>query len=322
MGYAQAGVEIMGKSSDLKTGIRSWFRIPQSRREFVDRLIFVILAVITVIIVLPFFAIIFEVVSQGWMLLTPAFILTNMEGFAEGGIRNAIVGSLELVAIACVFAIPLCVGAAIYTTEYSLRRSGQKRQWVRTVDKWINRIVEFTADVLAGVPSIIFGAFGLIFFVALFGRSLIAGALTLSLMMIPTILRTTQESLRAVPISLREASLALGATTWSTSWRVVLRAAMAGIITGVLLAIGRVIGETAPLLFTTGYNFDAPWGLLDAVASLPFTIYLYALQGHTEIIRMRAYTTAIVLVVIVFVVDMIANWASKKVGLVVRAGGV
>ncbi len=312
----------MAKTKKADSRLQSLLRIPRTRREFIDRFVFVLLATTVVIIVIPFFAIIFEVIAQGWMLLTPAFILTNMQGFAEGGIRNAIVGSIELVAIACIVAIPLCVGAAVYTTEYSQRGTGKRRGWLKTLDNCVNLIVEFTADVLAGVPSIIFGAFGLIFFVALFGRSLIAGALTLSLMMIPTILRTTQESLRAVPLSLREASLAVGATTWSTSWRVVLRAAMAGIITGVLLAIGRVIGETAPLLFTTGYNFDAPWGLLDAVASLPFTIYLYALQGHTEIIRMRAYTTAIVLVAIVFVVDIIANWASKKVGLVVRAGGV
>jgi phosphate transport system permease protein len=312
----------MGTSKSITRELRSWFRLPKSRREFLDRLTFVFLAAIAVIITLPFFAIVFEVVANGWILLNPAFILTNMVGFAEGGIRNAIVGSIELVAIASMVAIPLCVGAAIYTTEYAQRGRRRARRWVQELNKWVIRIVEFTADVLAGVPSIIFGAFGLIFFVAVFGRSLIAGALTLALMMIPTILRTTQESLRAVPLSLREASLALGATTWSTSWRVVLRAALAGIITGILLAIGRVIGETAPLLFTTGFNFDAPWGFLDAIASLPFTIYLYALQGHTEIIRLRAYSTAIVLIGIVFVVDVMAVWASKKVGLVVRAGGV
>lgn len=312
----------MSSSKASTREMRSWLRLPKSRREFLDRFAFILFAVIALIVTIPFFAIVYEVIAQGWILLSPGFILTNMEGFAEGGIRNAIVGSMELVVIACVIAVPLCVGAAVYTTEYAQRAGRRTRRWVRTLNKWVIRIVEFTADVLAGVPSIIFGAFGLIFFVTVFGRSLIAGALTLALMMIPTILRTTQESLRAVPLNLREASLALGATTWSTSWRVVLRAAFAGIITGVLLAIGRVMGETAPLLFTTGFNFDEPWGLLDAVASLPFTIYLYALQGHTEIIRLRAYTTAIVLVAIVFVVDVVAVWASKKVGLVVRGGGV
>ncbi|MFX1318252.1 MAG: phosphate ABC transporter permease PstA [Promethearchaeota archaeon] len=308
-------------------------RLLKSRREFLDIFAFGLLAVIAVIITIPFFAIVFEVINQGWILLfspidpngrfSPGwFILQIMEGFAGGGIRNAIVGSLELVVLASVVAIPLCVGAAVYTTEYAQRAGGRTKMWMRRFNKWVIRIVEFTADVLAGVPSIIFGAFGLIFFVQIFGRSLIAGALTLGLMMIPTILRTTQESLRAVPVNLREASLAVGATTWSTSWRVVIRAAFAGIITGVLLAVGRVIGETAPLLFTTGFNFDNPWGLLDAVASLPFTIYLYALQGHTTEIRLRAYSAAIVLVIIVFVVDVVALWGSKKVGLVVRAGGV
>lgn len=300
----------MGAVRNSLGELRKWLRFPRTRREFIDRAAFILFAIIAVISVIPFFAIVFEVVAQGWMLLNPAFLLTNMEGFGGGGIRNAIVGSLELVAIASFVSIPLCVGAAIYTTEYA-KKGG-----------WIHKIVEFTADTLAGVPSIIFGSFGLILFVALWGKSLLAGALTLSLMMIPTILRTTQESLRAVPMNLREASLALGATTWSTSWRVVIRAALAGIITGILLAIGRVIGETAPLLFTTGFNFDSPWGIFDAVASLPFTIYKYAMLGADPLIRMRAYSTGIVLIGIVLVINLIANWASKKVGLIVRAGGV
>lgn len=311
----------MARTNEVRE-LRKWLRLPKSRRELIDRAAFIIFAVIGVIIVIPFFAIVFEVIAQGWFLLSPSLLLTNMEGFAGGGIRNAIVGSIELVAIACIVAIPLCVGAAIYTTEYAQKSSRSSRRSMRWLNKWINIIVEFTADTLAGVPSIIFGAFGLILFVALFGQSMLAGALTLSLMMIPTVLRTTQESLRAVPMNLREASLALGATTWSTSWRVVLRAAFAGIITGVLLAIGRVIGETAPLLFTTGFNFDRPWGLLDAVASLPFTIYQYALLGADPIIRMRAYSTGIILIGIVLVVDVLANWASKKVGVIVRAGGI
>ncbi len=282
-------------------------RLPKSRREFLDWTVSVILIIAVIVAVVPFFLVIGDILLKGWMLLNPTFVMVNMDGFAGGGIRNAIVGSMEIVLVACIIAIPLCVGAAVYTTEY-------------TKGGWFLRIVEFTADILAGVPSIIFGAFGLIFFVELFGRSLIAGAFTLALMMIPTILRTTQESMRAVPMSLREASLAVGATRWSTTWRVTVRAAFGGIMTGILLAVGRVIGETAPLLFTTGFNFDSPWTLLDAVATLPFTIYQYELLSADPLIRLRSNTTGLVLMIVVLGIDVIANILARKVGIFVRAG--
>jgi phosphate transport system permease protein len=136
-------------------------------------------------------------------------------------------------------------------------------------------------------------------------------------MMIPTVLRTSQESLRAVPISLREASLALGATKWSTTWRVTVRACFPAIVTGVLLAIARIAGETAPLIWTTGYNADTPWSIFDAVASLPFTIFTFAMHPD-PVVNAKAYAASLVLILIVLSVDVIANWISRRIGILVR----
>lgn len=309
MGNAEAGIERMKTGSTLGRG-RGWLRLPKSRREFLDRAAYVSLGFVAILLTVPFFAIILDVVVKGLPGLTPTLMWESIRNLGrEGGIRNAIVGSVELVAIASGVALPISIGAAVYTTEYS--RQGR-----------LHQIVEFTADVLAGVPSIVFGAFGYVFFVWLLrpwtgGATLLSGALTLSLMMMPTVLRTSQESLRAVPISLREASLALGATKWSTTWRVTIRACFPAIVTGVLLAIARIAGETAPLIWTTGYNSDAPWSVFDAVASLPFTIYTFAMNPD-PMVSAKAYAASIVLILMVLSVDVIANWASRRVGILVR----
>ncbi len=282
-------------------------RLPKSRREFFDTAAYALFALVAVIVTIPFFVIILDIVIKGAPGLSPSLFLENISQLGlQGGIRNAIVGTLELVGIASAVAIPLGVGAAVYTAEFA--RQGRMQQ-----------VVELTADIMAGVPSIVFGAFGYVFFVWIlgFGYSLIAGALTLALMMMPTILRTTQESLRYVPQDLREASLALGATRWSTTWRVTLRACFPAIMTGILLSLARAAGETAPLIFTTGYNAGSPWGIFDAVASLPFTIYSFATHP-SPIVNQKAYTASLVLILIVLVVDLAANWASRRIGMKIR----
>jgi len=282
-------------------------RLPKSKREILDLMAYCLFGAAALILVVPFFLVLVDVVVKGLPGLSPSFFLETAYDLGRGGgVRNAIVGTLELVGIASSVALPLSIGAAVYTTEYA--QGGRVQQ-----------AVEFTADVLAGIPSIVFGAFGYIFFVWVLrlGTSLLAGALTLALMMIPTVLRTTQESLRAVPQTLREASLALGATRWTTTWRVTLRACLPGVMTGVLLAIGRVAGETAPLLFTAGYNFDSPWSLLDAAASLPFTIYSFIIH-YDPLLNQKAYSTALVLILIVMAIDLAANWASRRVGGLIR----
>jgi phosphate transport system permease protein len=144
---------------------------------------------------------------------------------------------------------------------------------------------------------------------------LVSGGLTLAFMMIPTVLRTTQEALRAVPMSLREASLALGATKWSTTWNVTLRAAFPGVVTGVLLAVGRVMGETAPLIFTSGGSLTTPSELIGPgswVASMPFTIFSY-ISDPRVYLNIKAQATALALMTMVLAIDLVANIISRKV---------
>lgn len=263
-----------------------------------------------ILTIVPFFLVVFEVASIGFqVILDPAqgglALFTTFPGSGlRGGILNAIIGTTLLVLVAGAVGIPLSVLGAVYLTEYS--KAGKLRS-----------AVEFTADVLAGIPSIVFGAFGFAFLVYYLkmGMGLLSGGLTLSFMMIPTILRTTQEALKQVPMSLREASLALGATKWTTTWKITLRAAFPGIITGVLLALGRVMGETAPLIFTTGNNLLAPTELVGPgswVASMPYTIWAYITDPRSYL-QAKAHATALTLLLMVLVVDVAANIISRKV---------
>lgn len=285
--------------------------VTKSRRHFTDFLFRIILSVVILIIVSPFFLVLIQVASIGFGQVFGSGSGQGIEFFTtfpgvglEGGIRNAFVGTVELIALASMVGIPLSVFGAVYISEY-------------TQPGWTRAIVEFTSDVLAGIPSIIFGAFGFAFLVDFLhlGMGLLAGSLTLAFMMIPTILRTTQEALRAVPMALREASLALGATKWSTTWNVTFRAAFPGLITGILLAIGRVMGETAPLIFTSGNSLSVPTELTGSgswVASMPYTIWAY-ISDPREYLQAKAHGTALALMIMVLTVDVIANIISRKV---------
>jgi len=285
--------------------------VTKSRRHFTDFLFKIILSVVILIIVSPFFLVLIQVASIGFGQVFGIGAGQGIEFFTtfpgvglEGGIRNAFVGTVELIALASMVGIPLSVLGAVYITEY-------------TQPGWSRAIVEFTSDVLAGIPSIVFGAFGFAFLVDFLhlGMGLLAGSLTLAFMMIPTVLRTTQEALRAVPMALREASLALGATKWSTTWNVTLRAAFPGLITGILLAVGRVMGETAPLIFTSGNSLSVPTELTGSgswVASMPYTIWAY-ISDPREYLQAKAHGTALALMIMVLTVDVIANIISRKV---------
>jgi phosphate transport system permease protein len=275
----------------------------QTRRTAKELLFKITLAVFIVIIISPFFLILFHVLSVGLPeIMSVEFFTTEPGPGLQGGILNAIVGTLELMGIAGMTGIPISVFGAVYINEYA--KPGKLRG-----------VIEFAADVMAGIPSIVYGAFGLIVFVnALgFGKSLLAGGLTLGFMMIPTVLRTTQEALRAVPMALREASLALGATKWTTTWSVTIRAAFPGVVTGILLAIGRIIGETAPLLLTAGFNIFTPISFFDQVASMPYVIYFYLAQPANTNLPVKAHATALALMIIVLAVDIVANYISRKV---------
>ena len=286
-------------------------RQTRSRRTFSDFLLKIALATAVVIIAAPFFMVILQVVSVGIPEVFGTGHGQGLEFFGTfpgpgllGGIRNAIAGTILLMIVAASVGIPLSVLGAVYITEYA--KPGR-----------VTSAVEFAADVLAGIPSIVFGAFGFAFIVDFLhlGMGLIAGGFTLAFMMLPTVLRTTQEALKQVPMTLREASLALGATKWATTWNVTIRAAFPGIVTGVLLAVGRVMGETAPLIFTAGNTLGVPTSVTGGgswVASLPYTIWAY-ITDPREYLQVKAHGAALVLILMVLVVDLIANIIMRKV---------
>lgn len=209
-----------------------------------------------------------------------------------GGIFPMIIGTLYVTVLGVLTAAPIGLGSAIYLTEYT--REGR-----------MTRIVRFGADCLAGVPSIIFGLFGFAFFVLYLhmGWSVLAGGLTLGFMILPTVIRTAEEAIRAVPREYREVSYCLGATKWQTIARVILPAAVPGIVTGIILGIGRCISETAAVIYTAGSSLKPPVSLLDPARTMSVHFYLLAREG---ISMPMAYATAAVLVLAILVINITA----------------
>lgn len=231
------------------------------------------------------------------------------DGMTKGGIYPAIIGTLCLIAGSMIFAFPIGVLSGIYINEYAK-------------DGFIKRFMKLMTNNLAGIPSIVFGLFGMALFVnkMKFGDSIIAGSLTLGLLALPVVIRITEEALKAVDDSFRQGSLALGGTKLQTIGRVVLPMAIPNIITGLILSIGRVAGETAPILFTVAAYFlpKLPTSIFDQVMALPYHLYVISTSG-TDIKASRdmAYGTALVLVLIVLILNLLANalrkYFSKKV---------
>ncbi|GAB6012676.1 phosphate ABC transporter permease PstA [Viscerimonas tarda] len=235
-----------------------------------------------------------------WEFLTTA----PTEGMTSGGIFPAIVGTLCLVIGSMALAFPFGVMSAIYMNEYA-------------GNGWIVKFIRVMTNNLGGIPSIVFGLFGMALFVNTlgFGDSILAGSLTLGLLILPLIIRTTEEALKAVPDSYRTGSLALGASKLQTIWRVVLPMAYPNIITGLILSIGRVSGETAPILFTVAAYFlpKLPTGIFDQVMALPYHLYVIVTSGtDIESSRPIAYGTALALVAIVLVLNILASLLRKK----------
>jgi phosphate transport system permease protein len=222
----------------------------------------------------------------------------------EGGVAPAIVGTLYLTAGSILFALPLGLACAIYLCEYSPRG-------------FFVNIIRMSINNLAGVPSVVFGLFGLAVFVKFmkFGISILSGSLTLGILVLPIIISATQEALMAVPHSLREASLALGASKWETIRKIVLPSALPGILTGVILSIGRVAGETAPILFTAA-TFSSrryPDSVFSEVMALPYHIYALMTEGtHPEKQTAIAYGCALILMVLVLGVSAIAVYIRQR----------
>lgn len=249
---------------------------------------------------------------QGFIIVNGAGVLSwdfltqaPTEGMTSGGIFPAIVGTLCLVVGSMVFAFPLGVMAGIYMNEY-------------TKDHWTVRLIRVVTNNLSGIPSIVFGLFGMALFVNTlgFGDSIIAGSLTLGLLVLPIVIRTTEEALKAVPDSYRSGSVALGASKLQTIFRVILPSAFPNIITGLILAIGRVSGETAPILFTAVAYFlpKLPTSIFDQVMALPYHLYVIATSGtDIEASRPIAYGTALVLIIIVLAINLLASFIRKRV---------
>ena len=255
--------------------------------------------VAAIIATLPLIFIIFHLLKQGASFIRPAFFteMPRPVGEPGGGMANAIVGTLILIGTASVVGLPIGIGAGLYLAD---RRTAPLATTVR-----------FLSDVLNGLPSIVLGIFAWEFMVRPFGGfSALAGGIALGAMMIPLVTRTTEEMIRLVPVSLREAALALGYTRWRTSVSIVLRTALPGIVTGALVAISRIAGETAPLLFTALGNQFWSTSLNEPIAALPLQIFTYAISPY-ETAHAQAWAGALVLIVIVLIISLIARYATR-----------
>lgn len=226
------------------------------------------------------------------------------DGMTGGGIFPAIVGTFYLIIGSTLFAFPLGIMSAIYTVEYAK-------------NNWLTKFIRIMTNNLASIPSIVFGLFGMTLFVNTlgFGDSILAGSLTLGLLILPVVIRTTEEALKAVPKTYRLGSTALGANKIQTIKRVVLPAAFPNIITGLILSIGRVSGETAPILFTVAAYFlpKLPHSIFDQAMALPYHLYVLVTSGtDIEAARPMAYGTALVLIVIVLLMNTLAGIIKKR----------
>jgi len=253
----------------------------------------VLFVLVSLFIILLFVAVRgFEVIDIGFLLEPPR------AGMTKGGIFPAIIGTFYLAMGSILFALPLGVLSAIYLTEYA------------RLGKWV-RAIKIGVNALAGVPSVVFGLFGLAIFVKFFGFgvSILAGSLTLGILILPTIIRASEEAIIAVPRTFREASFALGASKWQTVTKAVLPSALPGILTGAILGIGRAAGETAPILFTaaTFYQRRLPHSVLDEVMALPYHIYALMTEGTKPEFQVPiAYGTALVLLLLVLGINLAA----------------
>lgn len=272
-----------------------------------EKIAFWIFRILSFGVLLILFWILEFIFVRGWHMLSWDF-LTKMpeDGMTKGGIYPAIIGTLYLVAGSMLVAFPLGVMAGIYIHEY-------------TVDSFFKRFIKLMTNNLAGIPSIVFGLFGMALFVNYmqFGDSIIAGSLTLGLLALPVVIRVTEEALIAIDDSFRHGSYALGATKLQTVRKVILPMAMPNIITGLILSIGRVSGETAPILFTVAAYFlpKLPTSIFDQVMALPYHLYVISTSG-TKVAESRdmAYGTALVLVLFVLILNLIANALRKYLG--------
>jgi len=253
-----------------------------------------------IVAMLSLLVIVGYILMRGLGEVDPEFLLTPPRGglSGEGGISTAIVSTAYIIVLTIAIATPLGLGAAIYLAEYA-------------ADSWLTSIIRYGIETLAGVPSIIFGLFGFALFVTVlhFNFSILSGALTLACLVLPVFIRTSEEALKAVPRSYREAGLALGATRWQTIAQVVIPAALPGIITATILCIGRAVGETACLYVTMGSSAAMPTSFLSSGRTL--SLHLFYLAMETRALD-KAMATAVVLIAIILAINWATNWLSQR----------
>jgi len=269
-------------------------------RKFKNTLMLSFSVLASIIAIVPLLYIFFYTTASGASALNLDFFINTPKPFGEegGGMANAIVGTFIMLGIGSCFGIPIGIMTGIYVSEYS--------------GSIMSTIIKFLTDVLSGIPSIIIGIFAYGLIVLPFKKfSALAGGFALGILMIPTITRTTEEMLKLVPNTLREASLALGITKWKTSLNIVLRTASSGIITGILLAIARAAGETAPLLFTSFGNNYWSTSLTEPISSIPVQIYNYSISPYEDWHK-KAWAGAFVLITLIFVINLIVRLITKR----------
>ena len=262
------------------------------KRYITQKFFYVLLLILTLIVVAFIFGIIFYLIIKGAKAISWDFIFKFPEnGMREGGIFPAILGTIYLMIGTIIFALPIGIFAAIYLNEYAAKNK-------------VTRIIRLSIINMAGVPSVVYGLFGLGFFVLFlrFGKSILSGSLTLALIVLPIIITSTEEALKAVPDTYRQASLALGASKWQTVSKVVLPQALSGIITGSVIGIGRAAGETAPIIFTVA-AFSTPGlpnSIFDQVMALPYHLYVLATQVSNPPKDLQLGTALVLLILVLF----------------------
>jgi len=277
-----------------------------ARRRRTDKVMRASLLAATIVALIPLILIIYYLIHKGLSAWTQSgFFTTDPTGSffgSPGGIRSAILGSLEIVALATLISIPIGIGVALYLTEYGKQ-------------SWFANTVRYFVDVMTGVPSIMFGLFiYIVLVIGRFGGSGFAGwkgAVALALLMLPIVIRSSEVVLLLVPSSLREAALALGAPRWRVVFQVVLPTSATGLLTGSLLAIARGMGETAPLLFTVSTAFALTYDLNAQMNTMPFLIYT-DITSPRAAIQTIAWGTALTLVVIVLILNLVARLIASR----------
>lgn len=294
----------VGSRASHKGGANRGGLSPRRRsRRRLDRLATVAVTAAFLLALFPLVSLLITVGSKGFALLSAEFLTTDMVGvfgdMTSGGVWHAVVGTLMVTLTAAIIAVPLGILTAIYLVEY-----GQGR---------LAKAITFFVDVMTGIPSIVAGLFAFALFSLIMGpayRSGLMGAVALAVLMTPVVIRSVEEMLRLVPNELREASLALGVPKWLTIVKVVLRTSIAGIVTGVMLAVARVIGETAPLLITVGIITRTNWDVFDGrMATLPVFAYNQYQQGGVGVDR--AWAAALVLILLVMALNLAARLISR-----------